>query len=50
MLTLYDKLLQLLSPLPYVPIVYGIGVNYKEHIMETGVCNHLLSYYLDLAR
>jgi 2-keto-4-pentenoate hydratase/2-oxohepta-3-ene-1,7-dioic acid hydratase in catechol pathway len=46
----YNKLRQALFPLPHVPIVYVIGTKYKEHIAETGVCNHLLSYYLDLAR
>jgi hypothetical protein len=30
-------MLQLLSPLPHVPIVYGVGVNYKLYIEESGV-------------
>ncbi|KAJ3547725.1 hypothetical protein NM208_g1362 [Fusarium decemcellulare] len=30
------KISEVLSPLPYSPIMYGIGLNYKTHIAEAG--------------
>lgn len=33
------KVAALLSPIPFTPLVYGIGLNYRQHAEEAKVCH-----------